>query len=130
MPNYKRKTIRLNGCKMRINPQRIEAIERIEQQRTVSTASLMQSLMDLAPEAITFKSKLMKDRQAPNFLKLKNADDILDRTLSKPTKNISMTGSITRSDLTERELRQMVMRKMAEKNIIDVTPLLEELELE
>ena len=90
--------------------------------RRVSAANLLSDMMSLAPDAIKFKKDLMKDPDCPKYLKLANANDILDRTVPKPDKNINIRGSLSTSGLSDRELKEVMMKKLAEKGIIDVSP--------
>ena len=92
-----------------------ELTNSLQSKRVASATNLQASLMELATPAIKFKKRLLNNEMAPDFLRLKNADDILDRTIPKPTQQVNMTGQIMQANLSAREIKELIISKLANK---------------
>jgi len=90
----------------------------LDETRRVSASGLLKDLMQIAPSAIDFKKKLMKDLTEPTYLRLANANDILDRTLPKPTQQISMNAQVLQANMSRRELKEILMNRLARHGIV------------
>jgi hypothetical protein len=94
-----------------------ETIRALELTRVESAQSLLKNLTAAAPAAIHFKKALLDDPLCPDYLKLQNANDILDRTLPKPIQRIQMDSINLNSNMSEREVRELLQRKIQQKAI-------------
>lgn len=93
-------------------------INRHEKVRAVTAAGVMKRMMQMTEKALDFKDELMDDDDAPLFLKLKNADDILDRTISKPTQTHQVQAAVLQANMSNRELKDILIEKLTRKGMV------------
>lgn len=101
--------------KRELTKRKERVIKALEETKVQSAQSLLKDLTKAAPAAIHFKKALMDDPLAPTYLKLSNANDILDRTVPKPTQRIEMNSFNLNTSMTERELKELLARKIEQK---------------
>lgn len=89
-----------------------DLVKELQDVRKISAASILRSLTELAPTAVKFKSDLLNDTTAPDYLRLANANDILDRTLPKPTQQVSLSANVVQANMTDRELKEILTQRL------------------
>lgn len=112
------------GEKTKHKPRRLEddavpdLSEELTMQKKITGNALMRSLMNLAVPAIGLKKRVLNDESAPLYLRLQNANDILDRTLPKPTQSINLNSTVLQANYTDRELKEILVNRLAKKGIM------------
>lgn len=79
----------------------------------VSTARDIQTrLMGLVPKALAVKKAILEDEEESRWLQNTVASDVLDRTLARPSQNVTVKGAIVTASYTDEELKEIVLERM------------------
>ena len=62
--------------------------------RPVLPAEMKQRLLNLTPQAITFLESIINNNHISKSLRMKAAEQVLDRGLGKPKQDIELSGSV------------------------------------